>query len=264
MHRFRILFVVGAVSVLLSLVVAMPLAAQDPEVNYTLPGMEEVEVHSVEYFRQGDTPLMMDVYYPPDMAEDAALPAVIFVAGFPDTYAAMMLGTATKDFGQYTSWGRLVAASGLIAVTYNTQNPADDLVTMVAYLRENADSLKVDADRIGFWACSGHVNVTLSYVMQDAGDFVQFGVFYYGPLRIDAAELRRDLPLLVVRAGRDDDRIKDAMETFVGDAISRNVPLTFINFTAGNHGFDGLQDTPEALEIVAQTLDFMHFQFDME
>lgn len=115
------------------------------------PDMHKVVVQNVTYRTVDDTSLTMDVYYPPDMKADERLPVVIFVFGYTDSAAKRLVGSALKDYSQYTSWGRLTAASGLIALTYQTQQP-DDLEALVEYTRKNAASMNIDADR----SASGH------------------------------------------------------------------------------------------------------------
>ncbi len=56
--------------------------------------------------------LTMDIYYPPNMAEDAQLPVVVFVFGYPDSAAEKITGVKLKDFQQYINWGNWTAQGG--------------------------------------------------------------------------------------------------------------------------------------------------------
>src|SRR5690348_3642928 len=90
--------------------------ADDPQIVYTLPGMEQVPVRNdVPYKSVEGESLLLDVYTPSGLAPSARRPAVLFVHGDgpPD-----MLRHA-KDWGQYTGWGRLAALSGLMGITFN-------------------------------------------------------------------------------------------------------------------------------------------------
>src|SRR3954454_9854778 len=85
-------------------------------VVYKLSDMEQAVVKKdIAYKTVEAGDLKMDVYYPANFQDARLLPAVLFVHGDgPDE----MLKDA-KDWGQYISWGQLIAASGLIVVTFN-------------------------------------------------------------------------------------------------------------------------------------------------
>src|SRR5207244_12723022 len=76
-----------------------------------LPGMDDVVVRPDIPYRR-DPVLHCDLYLPP---RDGPHPCAVFVHGDgpPDALEN------AKDWGQYTSWGRLSAASGMAAVTFN-------------------------------------------------------------------------------------------------------------------------------------------------
>ncbi len=92
---------------LVALLLATPLAAQlEKPVVLRLAGMDDVEVRkNVAY----DGERKLDFYRPRGAG---VVPVVIFLngAGRPDL----------KDWGQYTSWPRLVAARGMAAISYET------------------------------------------------------------------------------------------------------------------------------------------------
>jgi hypothetical protein len=102
-------------------------------------------------------PLTMDLYYPPDSMSGARAPAVVFVTGFSDAGAQKMLGCTLKEMGSYISWAQLVAASGMVAITYVNDEPAADAEAVVRHVRQNAAELDIDENRIGVWTCSGIV-----------------------------------------------------------------------------------------------------------
>src|SRR5262249_7608823 len=98
--------------------IANPVAAQNnlpPEVRemarkvmmpvvYKVPGMDKVKVvQNLKYTKTDDPNVLMDVYLPPDVARDEKCPAVIFIHGGAKTEYA------PKDWGIYTSWGKLIA-----------------------------------------------------------------------------------------------------------------------------------------------------------
>ena len=140
-------------------------AQRDPSqqpVLYSLPGMDQVSVRSgVPYKQSAGQDLDITLYYPPDREQDGRWPAVIFVFGYSDAAATRLTGAPLRQMGQYTTWPRIVAASGLVGITYAANQPLEDLRDLMRYLRAHADELRIDTSRIGLWACSGNVPVAL-------------------------------------------------------------------------------------------------------
>src|SRR5438477_3467977 len=82
-------------------------------VVYKVPGMDKVKVvPNLKYTETPDPNILMDVYLPPDAARGEKRPAVIFIHGGVKTEYT------PKDWGIYTTWARLVAASGFVGVTF--------------------------------------------------------------------------------------------------------------------------------------------------
>jgi dienelactone hydrolase len=255
------------------------------DVVYKVPNMDKVEVRgNVKYHTSGDTPLTMDIYYPPYPKSDSQLPAVIFVFGYADSTALKKGGPILKDLESYISWSRLTAASGLVAITYETEQPDADIEELIKHIRRNSASLNIDGDRIGIWSCSANVPVALSVLMDEPREYLKCAVLYYGCMldwgdshtvaeaaeRIgfvypdvlkNAERLRWDVPLFIVRAGLEQylNRylINETIDHFLGKALSKNMPVTFINYSDGQHGFDTKDDNDKSRQIIKQTLEFM-------
>ena len=252
---------------------------------YQMPGEPAVTVlRDVEYRVTDGGALKMDIYYPPDSTSAARIPAVIFVIGYPDPGAQKLFGCKFKEMECYVSWSRLTAASGLAAVTYTTGNePAADIHALIQYIRSHAAELRIDENRIGLWSCSGSVPNALSILMQETGDYLKCAVLCYG-LMLDlegatgvadaarqwgfvnpcagksVADLPEDVPLFVVRAGHDETpHLNETMDRFMSNALSFNLPITFVNYPAAPHAFDLMYDTENSREIIRQILAFMRF-----
>jgi acetyl esterase/lipase len=253
-----------------------------------LPGTDEVRIENVAFSEYQGQPLTMDIYYPPDMAEDALLPVVIFVAGFPDDSKSLQSdGVPLKDLGQILSWGRLTAASGLIAVAYQTMEP-NDLASVVAYLQEHGSSMNMDAERIGLWAAFSNVPSAISYAMQEERDFVKFVVNYYGAMLTpdnefremtdavcenmdcygaelaDIPALRSDLPLFIAKVGRPrDSSVNPSIDHFMTLATAEGVPVTLMEIPKGHPGFDLWDhELEETIPTIEETLKFMQASFE--
>jgi len=100
----------------------------------------------------------MDVYRP-GAPSDKAVPAVILVHGDgPPEWLKDI-----KDWGQYVSWGELLAASGFVAITFNHRSTegwtriadsASDVEDLVALVRAQASTWHIDPGRLAIWVAS--------------------------------------------------------------------------------------------------------------
>jgi hypothetical protein len=250
---------------------------------YELPGMDEVEVLNYTYAYLEDQPLTVDVYYPPGTAADDRLPAAIFGLGY------RMSEERLRDAHFYTSWGKLVAAAGMIGVAYDTEQPDRDLEVLMAFLQDNAEALRIDSTRLGFHATSSNPPTVMSYLMQEGRAGVRFSVYYYGlsltPDRKYLSEMAEvcadrgclvaeladvtyvdpEVALLVVKAGRDHVvASNEAMDHFIEYVRGAGATVTVIEYEDGRHGFDTQQKTEEAAQIIAETVAFMREHFGLE
>lgn len=257
-------------------------------VVYTIDGMERVTTRKdVPYGTSDRGPFTMDVYYPLRLRSDASRPSygghapvVLFVTGFSDRGAEMMIGCKFKEMGSYVSWAELVAASGCIAITYANEQPDRDVIAVLQYIRDHAGELQVDASRIGIWSASGNVPNALALAMRER--FACAALFYPYTLDLDggtevanaqalfrflnaaagksAADWPRQTPLFVARAGRDEmPGLNQALDRFITHALGENLPITVMNHAHGPHAFDLFDDSPLSREIVRQGLAFLRF-----
>jgi hypothetical protein len=254
-------------------------------VVYQTPAEQAVIIRREVEYRVTDVgALTMDIYHPPDSKTEARIPAVVFVNGYPDPGAQKMLGCKFKEMEFYISWGRLMAASGLVAITYTTgKEPATDIHALLQYVRQNAVALGTDENRIGLWACSGHVPNALSVLMQEARGYLKCAVLCYGcMLDLDGhayiaeaakmwgfvnpcsgksvEDLPHDIPLFIARAGRDEmPHLNETLDRFLGKALTGNLPVTFVNHPEAPHAFDLHHDSETSREIIRQILTFTRF-----
>jgi len=251
---------------------------------YRIPGMEAVETRKdVAYQSTGAAALTMDLYHPARTKSRPA-PAVIIVAGYPDPGFEKTLGCKFKETGPSVSWAQLIAASGVVAVTYTNREPAADLAALLAHLRQNAGDLGIDPYRIGLWAGSGNVPLALSALMQpQTREYLKCAVLCYG-LTLDLeggtavadaarifgfanpcagksiSDLPSDVPLFIARAGQDTIAgLNAALDRFLAQAVAANLPVTFANHPDGPHAFDLMYDSETSREIIRQILRFLQF-----
>jgi len=289
-HRAR--FVAGTAMVLLGSAARgegpMPPPTPPPitqmPVVYRVPGMDQARVRkNLVYRTVGETSLELDVYSSPDAGAAARRPAVILVHGGP-----IPPGARPKDWALFVDYGRMLAVSGFTAVTLNHRfhgpgalaDAAGDVAAAVAHVRSHAEELGVDADRVALWAFSGG-GPFLAAPLREQWPFVRAIVAYYAVLDLQVPppgaaggltdETRREFspilhlaaagektpPLLVARAGRDNEWLNATIDRFVQEAVARNVALELMTHPAGRHGFDVLDDDDRSREIIARTLDFL-------
>lgn len=258
-------------------------------VVYRVSGMARVRVRKdLKYTDASDPNLLMDVYTPPGPRR--LRPAVIFIHG----------GTSSqytpKDWGVFTFWGRLVAASGMVGVTFTHRlgypkpllaEAAHDVTDAINYVRANAEALGVDKDRICLVAYSAG-GPMLSMAMRDRPSYVRCLVAFYAFLDIQQSEphranesremlreyspityLERDAdkltPIFVARAGLDQvPSMNDSIDRFVSEAIAKNAPVDFANQPRGVHGFDNQTDDARSREIVRRVVEFMRTHLGVE
>jgi hypothetical protein len=251
-------------------------------VRYELPGTDRVVIRrGVEYRTGGGGVSTMDLYYPPDGSRCSFAPGVVFISGFSDLGAVPFLGCRINEMESYISWARLVAASGLVAITYTTgADPAQDAGDVIDHLAAHGAALGIDAERLGLWAGSSHVPNALG-VMMGRPSRLRCSVLCYGfMLDLDGAtgtaeaqriwrfanpaagktvaDLPPDVPLFIVRAGQDSNPgLNDAIDRFVSHALKRNVPITLVNHHSGPHAFDLEEDSVTSRAIVQEILAFL-------
>ena len=231
------------------------------EIVDTAPGFDKVRVVSdVTYKTAGGRALQMSVYSPPGKSADGAPPpVVVFVNGVGDWPDQMKV----REWGQYRSWPRLVAASGLAAITFDARGGdenAEDVRDAFAYVRQHGKELGVDASRVAAWACSANVRAALALLMPPEAPPVKTAVLYYGAG--DVAVVRPDLPVLLVRAGRDRPQFNEQIDHLAAAAVAANAPWTVMNVPSGHHAFDVLDDTDESRSAIRKTVAFLHDRLD--
>jgi hypothetical protein len=220
----------------------------------------------------------IDLYYPPDWKSSVRTPAVVIVTGYPDPGFEKMFGCKFKDTGSSTSWGRLIAASGMIAIAYSNSEPEPDLHALLDHVSDRAEELGIDENRIGLWASSGNAALALSALNRtqcaallypvtldlDGSNWVadlarqfRFANPYAGK---SVADLPADVPLFLARAGRDEiPHLNDALDRFLAHAVARNLPVSFVNHAEGPHAFDLVHDSEMSREVVRWVLAFLKF-----
>ncbi len=221
---------------------------------YKIDGMDNIKAKREAYKTVEGEQLNFDLYQPMDLKPKEKRGVVVF---------ANWKRKGMTEWMIYQSWGRLVAASGLNAVIYQSAvKPDEDLNDVVDYLRKNAEKLQIDENRIGIFTMSGNTVAALPYMTDATRTYIRCGVIYYGMVSAVQNPIppiaRKDLPLMIVRAGLEQSaELNKRLDDYVKLLIEQNAPLTFINYVEGHHSFDMVDDTERSREIIKETLDFL-------
>jgi hypothetical protein len=252
---------------------------------YKAPGMENVIIKGdIEYSSEQETRLTVDMYYPPGFNFESILPAVLVVFGFSNDIQKKFIGSRFKDMSWYRSWGKLIAASGMAALLYETDSPEKDLDILLQFLQDRADDFNIDRNRLGMYSCSGNAPLALVNCMDKTKRYFRCAAFYYGYLlmtdqkniqeieslsekfgfsapKLNAdLKLRDDLPLLIVRVGLEaNPHLNSSIDHFISKAVNQNLQIDFINYREGQHGFDAYDNNAQSREIIKKTIDFWKF-----
>ena len=257
--------------------------SEEPRVLLQVEGIDIAQIkRDLPFKSQGDSSLVMDIYYPESFDFNSSIPAVLIVFGYSQNAQKKLTGKYFMNWQWYTSWSRLFTTINIAAIVYETTSPVEDLSSIQQYLQSNAADLSIDADRIALFSVSGNSGVAMDALLKAENTQQRCGVFLYPYILTnesgyaeEANEIANQygfsLPTLpenvtwsdsksifLVQAGNDQIKgIKETTGEFIAKAHSVNLPLTFINYQQGIHGFDVFQDTPETKEILEDILAFL-------
>jgi acetyl esterase/lipase len=232
-----------------------------PKILYTIPNQEKSSVvKNVVYKKIGEKQLEADIYSPAEMKSGTLLPVVLFLSG----------ASEAKSWNVFKNYGELTAANGIIGVTFDKRFPQgeagfttglEDTNDLISFLRQNADKYNIDKDRICLWAFSAGGSLIFAG-MQENKPFIRCLVSYYA---ITPMNVRRQVttmgdklpPMLIARAGKDNQFINNSIDLFIQEAVNRNARVNFYNYPDGVHAFELFNDTETTREILRHTFQFV-------
>ena len=274
------LAVIGAATTALPASAAYRNPTAGSAVVLQIPGMHRAQViRGVAYRRLGRRALRMDVYRPRGTPRSRRLPTVLL--GGPPPRAGRLSG-------QKVGWGQLIAASGLAAAVFDIRAdrflrspgpPSSDVAEAIAFLRARGPALGVDSDRLCTLGFSiGTAPWHLHAAMREPLPFLRCNAVFYGPLDfLDLAQrysvshaalegyeatgfLRQRgpsiPPMLVAKAGQDDQAINDSIDRFAAAARQVGAPFELVTHPSGPHGFDVNRPGTTSKRIIRRTLTF--------
>ena len=263
-------------------------------VVYEVPGMEKVQVRRDIVYKtvettKGKAELKLDLYLPAGAKKGQAFPAVILISG-----GGIEGGDRDwRNAGVYQSYGRIIAASGLVGIAFSkryargpqgTLNGIEDLNGLVGYLHQHADEVFVDKDRLAFWGFSAG-GLLLAPVLKEGASYGRAVVCFYcvsdieqdswagldGITEESRAQARAAAssveqiqksghplpPIFVGRAGWDNAGLNRGIDKLVSEALGKNAMIEVMNHPTGRHGFDIIDSNERSREIIRHALEFL-------
>ena len=217
--------------------------AQEMRFFYPAPPASAVAVSKDQAYGT----LQMDVYRPANAA-GKTLPVLVFFN--------IASGAQRSNFF-YKPWAEIAASRDLVAILPDLRDDSfeKDFDALIAHLTANASSLGIDRDRIALYAGSGNVSRALPLVQNPKQTVVKAAVMYYGSAQV--SEFRRDLPILMVRAGLNRPPVNRAIADLATLAANQNAPLTLLNYAGGHHAFEIVDDEDATRDVIDTTIEFV-------
>lgn len=254
------------------------------EIVYPINKQIEMNVTKNIIYKSSDTYGVMDLYEPKNNKKEDKRPVVLLIHGEAKGITNM------KDAGQYLSWGRLIATTGIKAITFNHRVLSDgymikevieDITDLVQYVILHANELGIDEEKIVLWSFSGGVPFGMYVGMSNLFNGIKGLVSYYGIgdfkfinevlnmsmskgaidrysiIKIVNSHSKDIPPVLIVRAGLDDRRLNQLMEEIIMQMFSNNLSVDIINHEQGHHAFDLFDNNDRSHEIIEKSLDYV-------
>jgi dienelactone hydrolase len=191
---------------------------------------------------------VMDVYRPSARASASARPALIVFTAF---------ATAQRREPQPVGWATAAAVNDIVGVVPDVRpdHATEDVDAVLAYLAGHSAELDVDPQAVALVAYSGYVQSALPLVEDPRRAGIHAAVMLYGGA--DVAQFRRDLPVLIVRAGLDRPGVNRDLAALAASAIAQNAPVTILNHPTGHHGFEIVDDDDATRSTIEAVLAFV-------
>jgi dienelactone hydrolase len=239
-------------SVIVVILASTSITCRAQEVRFVYPVPPPTgftERSNLVYKQAGQTMLALDLFLPTGPALRKPLPVFIIFNGFG--------GSFMRASQQSVGWAKAATAHGFAAVTAETtpDHAAEDFDALADYLRQHANDLHVDAERLAVIAWSGNVSAGLPAVENPRRKSIKAAIIYYGWANVP--QIRLDLPVLFVRSGLDQPGTNQSLDRGVAAGIAANAPWTLLNYPGGRHGFDVFDDNDLSREIIDETFRFV-------
>jgi acetyl esterase/lipase len=245
-------------AVLLGFPIAGTGAAQAPQPGLVVPvpSAQQVRVTTDSFTAPGGVRRAVEVYR--GVNASGRTPVVVFANGN---------GPALMRARSYVEWARLTTTRGLTAVLYegpsydmarpfaeNINGSVAHLDSVLALLQRRGPALRIDPTNVVIWAGSAQTMTGTPFALSGTRP-VKGYVLYYGSGAV--ASPRTDVPVFIARAGLDATSLNAGLDSLTRQLIDAGSPVTVMNYPAGSHAFDIIDNTAMSARIINETLDFM-------
>jgi len=248
---------------------------------YRVDGMLTANVQrGITYKRDVHQQLLMDVYRPEGTTTSSRWPAILFIPGGP-----VSLGTLPpREWGVCQSYGELAAASECVGVVLNYrldeltnyEQAQADLTAAITHVRDQADELNIDADRLALWAFSGG-GPLLTESLRQRPSYIRCLLAFYAVLDLrlfigpSADQSRKEraahfspaahldgacVPMFVAQACLDTAAVNVSIDSFVRAASCADLPMEVMCLASGHHAFDVVDDEEWSRQTIRQAVAF--------
>lgn len=221
-------------------------------IPYPMPSMDGVTVHRMQL----DHGTTTDIYRPSE--EIAKTPVIIMPRVYTRKHDYNWLGVSLLDIDYQISWCRLLAGEGYTVAVMESDSPFKGFISIVDFLRENARSLDLDTDSIGFWAMSSNPDAVMMYLARPDLDKkgLTAGAFLYPTMEGAPFAKMEHISYFIATGGRDDPALNAKADKFAVQAAEAGLDIVTMHHPAGEHGFDSLQDDETTRNIIDGVLEF--------
>ncbi len=238
---------------------ASPLAPNAYGLVYDLPGTRDVKLHAdVPYGVVGRDTLTLDIYVPPGLNARETRGVVLFVNGIGDRRPDRV-----KRWAIYSTWPRVVAASGLVGVSMDASSDSvmRSIESAIAFLTSARGArFGIDTGKLAIYAASANVGAALRYLGSSSrSGALRAAALYYGQPPSGAPP---KVPTLFIVAQGDVPQLRAGLEPLWRSVIDSAAPWTLVFGRDMPHAFDAFTDTDDARRLVRMTLDFWHTHLD--
>lgn len=232
-------------------------SAKPAPIGFDHPDMGKVNVkNNIVYKSDKEDELKLDVYYPLGNKDISRAPTVVLVHGIADD-------NNLKDSRVYKLWGRLIAASGFTAITFNWRPSISsmDVSDLIKYIRRNAKELNINGENICVFAFSAGVQEGVKDALQVNTGFIKSVIVYYGYIDESILTIKTDVKLpsfFIAMGGLDENFPPNTNDYFISKAKESGCNIINMVQPKAGHAFDVFNAADdETKNIIDKTLKFI-------
>lgn len=243
-----------------------PLADGDRTLIAMPEGWRSVRKASFAY----DGERACNIYFPAGGDPTQARPIVLVANGYAKSEELAMRsadGAFYKDLGPIASWGVALAASGLVAVTYDAFEPdlkygekpkaPISIGRLADFLKKNEKALGIDLGAIGVLAMGPSAKRFQATLATNSAWLAGLRRVAYNWPVVDSRLLpRRRVKTLLIRSGKMNSAILFELDDYAALLKSKGFEVEVMKNATGGYNYDSVIDNAETRASIRAILDF--------